>query len=201
MTDDDRRDVELARELERWREDWQGVADAPPADLIDRVRTLSRKQTRAAIGEVGASIFLVVVSAWLALRVPIAPVLALSGALLIYVGVWLTYFFTIRVGTWGAAGASVREWVERSRRLHRVDVQWARFSNACIIALAGLILVWAPWLVAARWERYRAEPWRGVVGFGTASLILVATWLWNRRKLARAIAAREELEEKVRAEP
>lgn len=137
---------------------------------------------------------------WMVRRFAIAPILAIAGALLIYVGVWLTYFFTIRVGSWEHAGASVREWVERSRRLHRIEVQWARFSRGCMIALAGLLVVWSPWLIAARWERYRAEPWRGVVGFGTAFLILAAVFVWNRQKLARALAAQEELEARVRAE-
>ena len=179
-------------ELEAWRSDWSSLAEAPPPEeLIAQVRTQSRKQLRAAAGEVGASLFLIVVSVLLILRQPIAPVVAFAMAMCLYVGVWLTYFFMLRVGSWGRAGSTVREYVERSRRLHSIEVQWARFARACLVALIALFLAWAPWLISAKLQLYRAAPWRGVVGFGIASCIFALAFIANRRKLRLLLATRD----------
>lgn len=187
-------------ELDALREDWSALVPAePPAELIASVRRQSRKQVRAAIGEVSASVFLVVVCVLLLLRNPIAPLVAFAMAMCLYVGVWLTYFFMIRVGSWGGAGSSVRDYLARSRRLHAIELRWARFARACMIALIAFLLVWSPWIVVTKWELYRAAPWRGVVGFGTAAGMLGLIWIWNRRKLRMLVEAEVDLAERTRA--
>lgn len=187
-------------ELDALRADWKDLAPAEPPDrLIASVKKQSQKQVRAAIGEVSASAFLVVVCVLLLLRQPTAPLVAFAMAMSLYVGVWLTYFFTIRLGSWGSAGSTVREYVDRSRRLHAIELRCARFARACMIALIAFLLVWSPWVVVTKWELYRAAPWRGVVGFGIAACILGLIWIWNRRKLRMLLAEEAALAERTRA--
>lgn len=188
----------MTDDLDLLRDDWKQMASEVPPDLVERTDRLARAQYRAAAGEVLASIFVLVVSVWLLIRNPIAPMLAFALAMCLFVGVWLTYFFTVRAGSWRRAGASVREFTQLTRRLHTVEVQWARFARAGTIALTAFLLVWSPWLVITRWEVYGVRPWRGLVGFGIAACILLATWIWNRRKLARAIESLSELEARTR---
>jgi len=187
-------------ELDSWRADWNAVADAaPPEQLVAGVHKQANRQLRAAIGEVAASVFLVVVSVLLIRRQPIAPVVAFAMAMCLYVGVWLTYFFMIRLGSWAKSGATVREYIERSRRLYSIEVRWARFARACMIALVVFFAAWAPWLISAKWQLYRAAPWRGVVGFGIAVCIFALVFVWNRRKLRLLTTSEKAFNEQTRA--
>jgi len=188
------------RELDSWRDDWSAIATAAPSgDLVAHVHKQAQRQVRAAVGEVSASLFLVVVSALLIRRQPIAPVVAFAMAMCLYVGVWLTYFFMIRVGSWDRAGSTVREYIERSRRLHAIEVRWARFARACMIALVVLFAAWSPWVISAKWQLYRAAPWRGVVGFGAALCIFALVFIWNRRKLRLLTDAQKTFSEQTSA--
>jgi len=188
------------RELEAWRNDWSSVATAvPPEDLIVHVRKQSRKQLRAAIGEASASLFLIVVCVLLIRRQPIAPVVAFAMAMCLYVGVWLTYFFLIRVGSWGHAGSNVRDYVARSRQMHAIELRWARFTRACMVALIAFFVAWSPWVIVTKWQLYRTAPWRGVVGFGIASCIFALVWMWNRRKLRLLLTNQATFAEQTRA--
>lgn len=186
-------------DLDLLRADWKQLTPAIPGDLHARALSLYRSQRISAAGEVCASVFLVVVSVWLLLRHPIPALVAFAMAMCLYVGVWLTYFFTIRTGSWRDAGTSVQEFVTRTRRLHEIEVRWARFARACMIALFLFLLVWSPWLVWTKWELYRAAPWRGVVGFGIAACILSLSFLWNRRKLARVLGNQASFEERAKS--
>lgn len=188
------------QELEGWRSDWSSVAAAaPPEELVSHVRKRAKRQLRDAVGEALASLFVVATSAYFVVRHPIAPLVAFAMAMCLYVGVWLTYFFMIRIGSWGAAGATVRDYLARSRRLHDIELRWARFARACMIVLAIFLLGWSPWLVLNKWELYRQAPWRGVVGFGIAACILALVWMSNRRKLQALVAERARFAEQTHA--
>jgi len=99
----------------------------------------------------------------------------MASANFVFAALWMGCLTHALRGTWSAAGADARTFVALTRARRAAEHRWFRFSRAITAAMLLFVVGWAPFVLRARWERYAAEPWRAVVGFGVALLIDVAT--------------------------
>jgi hypothetical protein len=190
-------------ELGRWRDEWQmldGHGGLTEEGLRDRVARDGRRMRREAWAEALAVAFSTSASAWVVVRGHGAPVVvALAGLVLFFNGAHLTQFFQARANLYRACGEATGEYIALTRK--RLDAEWQsiRFTLRWIKIIAAFVLPWSVWMFVAHAAVYRAEPWRGVVGFGGALAILVAVTLLTRRR-ARRVAREISLFEAQLAE-
>jgi hypothetical protein len=185
------------KELETWRTEWQALGGTRDLaeQLARRVVEDGRRIRRGVAVEVGAAVFGVVTCTWLVVRTrgELVATVACAG-LLFFFGVWVTRLLTLRRGSLRALGSGVDEFVELTRRRLADDVAWNRFAHRSMQILTGLLVPWGIWAFVARYALYRAEPWRAVVGFGTAAVILAAVFVVNGRKRRKLEAERERFD-------
>ena len=123
--------------------------------------------------------------AWLAVRSRGAPTtVAVAGLVLLFNGAWLAQFFGARAGLFRASGATVGEYAQLARARLDAEARWVRTATRWTGALALALLPWAAWVAYVQRAMYAAQPWRAVVGFGGAALILAGVgWQLRRRSL------------------
>lgn len=182
MTTDD-------RELEAWRREWQALgARALDHDLFQRVMRDGRRLQRAAVGEVGGVLVSTAIVAWLLLRTRGMPeVVAAGGIILLFNGAWLAHYFSVHDEVLRSAGQTVEAFISMTRKRFETERKWLRFSRMWTLAIGAALLPVLVWIFVAHLPKYRAEPWRGVVGFGGAIVIwcgLLVIQTRKRKKLA-----------------
>ncbi len=189
-------------ELERWQGEWQalGGKDDLAALLVARAAKEGRRLRRAALGEVVGAAFSTAICGWLVVRSHgRLEVVAVAGLILLFNGAWLTHFFTSRSGLFGSPsdggdGALVTAFAVHSRRRLRAERRWTVFARRWMAALGVLLVPWGIWFFIANRVAYRAQPWRGVVGFGVAAAIFAGVYLWAGVKERRLRGEEEALE-------
>jgi hypothetical protein len=173
-----------------WARDFQGSAAegdaATPAAMLARVRRETWKQRRAYLGEALACVFLIGFYVVMMGRLRATWFVVMASANFVFAALWMGYLTHTLRGTWSAAGADARTFVALTRARRAAEHRWFRFSRAITAAMLLFVVGWAPFVLQARWERYAAEPWRAVVGFGVALLIGVAAMVHQTRRLERA---------------
>lgn len=184
-------------ELTRMQHEWQRLGgDAALGDLTERATREVRRARRNLVLEVLAAAFSTGLFTWMTVRSHGAlDVTGLAAAVLVFNGMSLVKL--LEANAWqselGAVGVSA--FAEKLRwylttRQRRLDFGW-RAS----VVLTLLVAAWSPIWVLRHLAVYRLEPWRGVVGFGTAAAILVGAFVWmgmQRRKVALELVRFDE---------
>lgn len=187
-------------ELERWRSEWQalGGREGLAEELARRAVHDGRRIRRAVAGEIAGGAVAAALSVWLLVRTrgDVVVVSACAG-ILVFLGVCWTRLLTLRQGSLGTAVEGLDGFVKLSRRRVTDDLGWNRFSLRATKVLAALLAPWCVWAFVARYESYRMEPWRAVVGFGGVVVILAGLWLTQRRKQRKLEAERDRFESLV----
>lgn len=187
-------------ELERWKREWQelGGRDGLAKELAERVVKDGRRLRRGAALEIAAAAFSTAICAWLLVRTHgDLLVVTVCSAILIFNGVWVTRMLTLRQGSLRAVGTGLDAFLDLTRRRLADDLKWIAFGRRSTVVLALFLAPWAVWMFVSHYERYRAEPWRGFVGFGVAAAILIGLFVYQGRKLRALEADRERLESVV----
>lgn len=187
-------------ELSSWREEWQSLGGGEDfaAALVARATRDGRRLRLSALGEV----FGVLVSTSICIALMVRShgaidVLAITALILMFNGGWLTYFFTLREGAFGSSGQGTEAFVALTRRRFAIDRRWIQFSRKWTIALVALLIPWSAWAIYRHRDAYRAEPWRGAVGFGVMAAILIGLFFWLRFKERRTIAREAAFEREI----
>ena len=190
MTDD--------KELEGWRSEWQslggrqGFAD----DLARNVARDARRIRRGVATEIAGGVFAASISVWLISSAHGELVSTFTGAgVLVFCGVWTTRLLTLRQA--GPSGEGLDGFIELTRRRMTDDLRWSRFTRRTTKVLAALLVPWSAWAFVTRHAMYRAEPWRGLVGFGGVAIILAGLYVWQRRKHRKLETERDRFESVV----
>lgn len=176
------------RELAGWRAEWNEIADGPAFEraIGARVARDRRRLFVSAATEVGATCLGTAIIAWLLARSHGSPlILAMAIPILLFFGAWLARFFGMRRGLFRAPAEDVSTFVDLTRKRLATEIEWMRFARRSTLAIAAASLPWSAWAFAARFDRYAAEPWRAVVGFGGVVVILAGLAWWIPRKDAR----------------
>lgn len=173
-----------------WARDFQAdTATGPeptPDAMLARVRRETRKQWRAYLGEVAGSVFLVGFCLVMLGRLRATWFVAMASANSVFAALWMGYMTLNFRGTWSATGSDARTFLALARARRQAEHRWFRFSRGATAVMLLFVAGWAPFVLSARWERYAAEPWRAIVGFGVALLIGVAVMVHQTRRLDRA---------------
>jgi hypothetical protein len=172
-------------ELSAWRSEWQGLGGREDfaAAVVARAAKDGRRARRVVVREVLAALLLLVWSCWMVARSRGAPeVLAMVGFILVFTASWLTYLLALRVDFFEGSGEGVEAFVALTRRRLAIEGRWLRFVERWTLVLGVAIVPWSVWWFAVHRERYLAEPWRAVVGFGGVAAILAGVVFWMRRK-------------------
>lgn len=117
--------------------------------------------------------------------------------LLVFFGAWLARFFEVRRGLFRAPGESVAAFVELTRKRLATEIEWLRFATRSTMLPGGAVVFWAAWAFVRYFDKYAAAPWRAVLGFGGALVILGGLAWWLPRKQVRLIAELARFEEIV----
>ncbi len=187
-------------ELASWREGWQALGGQRELteELLTRVARDARRIRRGMIKEFAAAAGGAAVCVWLLVHSAgdLVAIIACS-AILVFFGVWVTHLVGLRKGSLRAEGSSVDGFVELTARRYDDDLAWNTFGRRCTFVIAILIVPWGAWAAYSRYDMYAAEPWRAVVGFGTAALLLLLTHAWNVRARRKILLERRRFEELV----
>lgn len=176
------------RELAGWQSEWREIADLPAfeREVGARVVRDRRRLFGAAAGEVGGAALGVAALTWLIVRSHGSTViLTMAIPLLVFFGAWLTRFFEVRRGLFQAPSESVHAFVELTRKRLETELEWLRFAKRATASVGAAAAVWAAWVFVKHFDQYAAEPWRAVLGFGGAGVILGGLAWWMPRKRAR----------------
>lgn len=176
-------------EWTEWANDFRG-GDEPgapaPAAMLARVRRETWKQRGSYAVELLACVFLVGFYLLMMRRLREGWFVAMASANFAFAVAWMGYLTHVRQGTWAAPGRDTESFLTLTRARREADLRWARFARGVTAALLVFVAGWAPFVLSARWERYSAEPWRAVVGFGGAIAIGVAVLIHHTRRIDRA---------------
>jgi hypothetical protein len=185
------------QELSRWQSEWQsmGGREDLAKELSLRVVRDGNRIRRGLAIEVAGGLFAGGLSIALMIRMRgDAVTTVVCAGVLVLTGVWTTRIFALREGSLRATAEGLDTFVALTRRRLDDDLRWLVFGSRAMQVFAALNVPWAVWALVARWETYSAEPWRGIVGFGTAGLILAATFLGYRKKRRSLLQDRERFE-------
>ncbi|MBX3231864.1 MAG: hypothetical protein KIT84_11860 [Labilithrix sp.] len=183
------------RELEVWRAEWAalGGRDDLAKTLAARVVKDGRRIKRGVAGEVAAAMLAASFSLWMAIASNGRPgAVVLCAGIFLFSGVWLTRLFTLREGARMAEG--LEGFVALTRKRLADDMRWNAFSWRATFVVGVAATAWAIWTLVAGWSFYRAEPWRGVVGFGGIYVILAAVAVGMRVRRRKIAAEAERFE-------
>jgi len=192
---DEKIDTNEDAELTAWRGEWQalGGKDDLAAELVARAAKDGKRMRRAAFAEVLAAVFSTSFCVWLLVRSHgKLEIVAMTGIILLFNGAWLTHFFTVRTGLFASGeGAGVEAFASLARRRLATQRRWTVAARRWMVALGALLVPWGIWFFFAHKAAYVAEPWRAIVGFGTAAAIFAAVYVWSGIK-ERTLRAEEE---------
>ncbi len=184
-------------ELERWKREWQelGGRDGLAKELAERVVKDGRRLRRGAAVEILATVFSTLVCLWFLARSRGELVtVVVCAAVLIFNGVWVTRLLTLRQGSLRAAGTELDAFLELTRRRLADDLKWNAFGRRSTAVGALFLAPWSVWMFASHYDKYMAEPWRAVVGFGGIAVILSGLFAYQSRKRRALEADRDRLE-------
>lgn len=190
-------------ELERWRVEWQalGGKDVLAKELAARAVRDERRLRRAVWIEIVAAMFATLPSGFLLVRTHgEIVVVAVSLAITVFCGVWITRLLTLHEGSLRlrrevpAANAPLERYVVSTRdRLER-ELRWNAFARRAMSVLGVLLVPWSVWTFVHREAMYRAEPWRAVAGFGGAAVIFAGVFIAQVHKRKKLVAERRAFE-------
>ncbi|MFN7700120.1 MAG: hypothetical protein ACK6CU_30960 [Deltaproteobacteria bacterium] len=184
-------------ELAAWRASWQALGDTEDlaADLALRAKRDARLLHRAAAAQVLASALAILGASALALRSSGRPEnLVLLALIALFCGVWLALFFSSRASVFASDAEGLDAFVRLTRKRLAVELRWCTTARRATAALCVALAPWGGWLLWRRWDLYAEEPWRAVVGFGGAALVvgLVVWGLGHRERGLREVQRRLE---------
>lgn len=186
------------KELEVWRKEWESLGGKEDVTkfVMARVAKDGRRIKLGIAGEVAASIVASSFALFMAIKSHGAPVTTvLCAAIFLFCGVWLTRLFTLREAA--ALGEGLDGFLSLTRKRFEDDLRWNDFSWRTCIVVSVASTAWGSWALAAGWSLYRAEPWRGIVGFGGIYVILGFVVAMLRSKRAKIKSEREAFESLV----
>ena len=178
-------------EWNRWTEDFldDAASASPPVapeKLVDHARRETRRMALGLAAEVVAAVGVVAFWVWVVSRRPSDTVVAMAGASFAFMVAWVAYLVHVQRSAWSSHGASVRDHMELALRRRHAEARWFTFAQAATALFGLVVAAWAPFMLRAHWALYRAEPWRAIVGFGTAFAILAACLVYYGRRRDRA---------------
>lgn len=189
--------TEEDKELSAWRAEWQalGGKDDLASKLVARAAKDGRRMRFAAAKEVLAAAFSSAFTLWMVIRSHgKAEITVMTAVILLFNGAWLTHFFTLRADLFSPSAEGVDAFIELTRRRLATETRWARFARLWTVAIGVALTPWSVWFFYTHRDAYYAEPWRAVVGFGTAAAILVGVYFFTHRKERKLRAQTEAFE-------
>lgn len=165
---------------------WQR-SDPPPSfeKLAKRVRAETRKQVLAYVVEAVVSLWLFITYIRQVKSGLLPAELAAALFSMLFAVFWMVMLTRNMKGTWLASAESTDAFLKVSTSRREAQVRWYRFVRKCLIGFASFVLVWGPWMLVEHWARYKAEPWRAIVGFGGIFSILLLIEISLRYSLRR----------------
>jgi hypothetical protein len=172
-----------------------GGREGLASELSARVVRDGKRIRRSLTAEVAGGLFAVGLSIALVVRMHgEAVTTVVCAGVLVFTGVWTSRIFALRQGSLRATTEGLDTFVELTRRRLDDDLRWVVFATRAMQILTALLVPWAIWALVARWSVYSAEPWRGIVGFGTAGALIAASFLKYRIKRRSVLQDRERFE-------
>jgi hypothetical protein len=188
------------RELAGWQAEWQALGGQAglASTLVARAARDGKRMRLAAAKKIFGAAVSTSIAVWLLARSGgQVEILAVAVLVLLFNGAWVTNFFTMRADLFSPSAAGVSEYVVLTRRRLEAEQRWARLARRWTAGMCALIFPWAVWVFIAYRDAYAAAPWRGVVGFGTATVIFVAVYLWAARREREIRAEAEAFERNI----
>jgi hypothetical protein len=188
------------QELEVWRSEWTSLPDVEmfARELVDRAAREGRSLKRRAAGEIAAVLFSSGMCVWLLVSTHgKLQVVAITVIILLFNGAWITHYFNVRAGTFAASGEGLDAFVGLTRARLSADRRWNHYALRWTQVLAAILLPWSVWMFLDHRDKYLAEPWRALVGFGGAVVILTALFIYLRSKRVKLDADTKRFEEQL----
>jgi hypothetical protein len=188
------------QELEAWRSEWTSLPDVSmfARDVVDRAAREGRSLKRRTAKEIAAVLFSSGMCLWLLLSTHgKAQVVAISVVILLFNGAWITHYFNVRAGTFAASGEGLDAFVALTRKRITADRRWNRYALRWTQILALILVPWSVWMFLGHRDKYLAEPWRALVGFGGEVVILTALFFYLGRQRARLDVNSKRFEEQL----
>lgn len=169
-------------EWSRLARDWQAGGLTPSA-IEARVRRGARQHRAAVAVEWVAGAAVLGFWAWQAVADPRPVTWVMGAGSVVFVVAWLV-----------ALGRTLRPpdpvvetamYLRMEAERARAEGRWFVFVQRALYAFGAFAVLTAGWKLVVDWELYRAEPWRGVLGFGGLVVLLGAlVWFarWRRRR-------------------
>jgi hypothetical protein len=182
------------KELEVWREEWQslGGREGLLKDLASQAVKDARRILISKIVEVSAAVCACSIGLLFAIGSHGKPVaVVMCSGLFLFNGIWLTRLFTLRAEE---QGTPLDDFIALRRKRLELDLKWNDFARRAGIGLGLAITPWSAWMLWSGWAFYRAEPWRGVVGFGGIVVILGLVMNAVARRRRKICEERERFE-------
>ena len=107
------------------------------------------------------------------------------------------HFFQTRANLYRACGETTADFIALTRKRFDAEMRTGRFVRRWLAIIAAFCLPWSVWMYVAHASIYRAEPWRALVGFGSAGLILAALTVYTSRKARKLARDRASFEVEV----
>lgn len=180
-------------EWQQWRDDYLAPAGSTPAAAPDaaalaaQVARDTRRLWLGFAGEIAGALFVVVFWAVIVAREPLPALLPMASVSVAGVVGWVGWLLYTYRGQWRPVGDTVRAHLAATLARRQAEARWFAFAQAWTALMGLAVAAWAPVIVRARWERYSAEPWRAVVGFGVAFAILAGCLVYYGRRRTRAL--------------
>lgn len=186
-------------DLSHWIDDYKASRPSPapkPLDghtLATKLKAQGRKLILDGAAVVVSSAALAAYGVYLALRTEKTFVLMGASMFLAVAAFSLVGWFHLHRGTFRVSGSGTDAFLALARRRARVNLMWNRASRAALGVFVIAVAAWMPFVLQGRAAAYAAEPWRAIVGFGSAFVIFAFAWRKLGKEIASAKSAYEEL--------
>jgi hypothetical protein len=186
-------------ELSHWIDDYKAPEPRPAASPLDghaltmTLKAQGRKLLIDGAAVVLSSAALTSFSVYLAMRTQKSFVLIGASMFLAVAAFSLVGWFHLHRGAFRASGSGTDAFLALARRRAKANLMWNRASRAGLGVFVIVVAAWMPFVLQGRAAAYAAEPWRAIVGFGSAFVIFAFAWRKLGKEVASAKSAYEAL--------
>lgn len=186
-------------ELSHWIDDYKAPEPRPAASPLDgHALTMTLKAQGRKLLVDGAAVVLsaATLTAYgihIALRAEKTFETMTASMFLAVAAFSLVGWFHLHRGAFRASGSGTDAFLALARRRAKANLMWNRASRAGLGVFVIVVAAWMPFVLQGRAAAYAAEPWRAIVGFGTAFVIFAFAWRKLGKEIASAKRAYEEL--------
>ncbi len=176
-------------ELARWAEDFRAAdgepRPSPDAILADAAKERGRTRLEWA-SQIGGTAFAVLVFLTLVARTRSPLFAGLAAVVLPTLVASFGVFVHLRLGAARTTASSLLEHAAAALGRAQARRRMARVSRAVLAFLTIAYWVWFPIFVLSNADRFRAQPWRLLVGGSLALVVFTASFWYVGRTVRRA---------------